>query len=83
MRERPDSTKLAACPRSATSPKSSSPIAASLSANDRTHRDSARELGVGERAVNNALQRARRKLTGSAISSSVRVSRDAQHTVRT
>jgi hypothetical protein len=32
--------------------------ALALSANDRTHRDSARTLGVGERAVNNALQRA-------------------------
>jgi len=39
--------------------------ALAMSANDRTHRDSARELGVGERAVNNALQRARRKLVGS------------------
>ena len=36
-----------------------------MSANGRTHRDSARALGVGERAVNNALQRARRKLVGS------------------
>jgi RNA polymerase sporulation-specific sigma factor len=36
--------------------------ALALSANDRTHREGARELGVGERAVNNALQRARRKL---------------------
>jgi RNA polymerase sporulation-specific sigma factor len=42
--------------------------ALTLSANDHTHRDSARELGVGERAVNNALQRARRKLVGSTIS---------------
>jgi RNA polymerase sporulation-specific sigma factor len=39
--------------------------ALAMSANDRTHRDSARALGVGERAVNNALQRARRKLVGS------------------
>jgi RNA polymerase sporulation-specific sigma factor len=39
--------------------------ALALSANDHTHRDSARVLGVGERAVNNALQRARRKLVGS------------------
>jgi RNA polymerase sporulation-specific sigma factor len=39
--------------------------ALAMSANDRTHRDSARELGVGQRAVNNALQRARRKLVGS------------------
>jgi DNA-directed RNA polymerase specialized sigma24 family protein len=36
--------------------------ALALSANDRTHREGARQLGVGERAVNNALQRARRKL---------------------
>ena len=41
--------------------------ALALSANDRTHRDSARLLGVRERAVNNALQRARRKLAGAAI----------------
>ena len=41
--------------------------ALALSANDCTHRDSARVLGVGERAVNNALQRARRKLAGAAI----------------
>jgi RNA polymerase sporulation-specific sigma factor len=40
--------------------------ALSLSANDCKHRDSARVLGVGERAVNNALQRARRKLTANA-----------------
>ena len=40
--------------------------ALALSAGDRTHRESARALGVGERAVNNALQRARRKLVGSA-----------------
>jgi RNA polymerase sporulation-specific sigma factor len=38
--------------------------ALALSANDYKHRDSARVLGVGERAVNNALQRARRKLAG-------------------
>jgi RNA polymerase sporulation-specific sigma factor len=38
--------------------------ALALSANDYRHRDSARVLGVGERAVNNALQRARRKLAG-------------------
>ena len=36
--------------------------ALTLSVNDRTHPDSARVLGVGERAVNNALQRERRKL---------------------
>jgi RNA polymerase sporulation-specific sigma factor len=41
--------------------------ALALSANDHKHRDSARVLGVGERAVNNALQRARRKLAGPAI----------------
>jgi RNA polymerase sporulation-specific sigma factor len=41
--------------------------ALALSANDCTHRDSARVLGVGERAVNNALQRARRKLVGATI----------------
>jgi RNA polymerase sporulation-specific sigma factor len=41
--------------------------ALALSANDCKHRDSARVLGVGERAVNNALQRARRKLAGAAI----------------
>ena len=40
--------------------------ALAMSANDRSHRDSARALGVGERAVNNALQRARRKLVSSA-----------------
>ena len=40
--------------------------ALALSANDCTHRESARVLGVGERAVNNALQRARRKLAGAA-----------------
>jgi RNA polymerase sporulation-specific sigma factor len=38
--------------------------ALALSANDRSHRESAGALGVRERAVNNALQRARRKLTG-------------------
>ena len=48
--------------------------ALALSANDRTYRDSARELGVGERAVNNALQRARRKLAGPAIPSTARAS---------
>ena len=36
--------------------------ALTLSANDTSHRDCALRLGVGERAVNNALQRARRKL---------------------
>jgi RNA polymerase sporulation-specific sigma factor len=40
--------------------------ALALSVNDHTHRDCARELGVGERAVNNALQRVRRKLVGCA-----------------
>jgi RNA polymerase sporulation-specific sigma factor len=40
--------------------------ALALSVNDHTHRDSARVLGVGERAVNNALQRVRRKLVGCA-----------------
>jgi RNA polymerase sporulation-specific sigma factor len=35
-----------------------------LSANDHSHRESACVLGVGERSVNNALQRARRKLLG-------------------
>ena len=42
--------------------------ALALSANDHSHRECAGRLGVGERAVNNALQRARRKLVGSAIS---------------
>jgi DNA-directed RNA polymerase specialized sigma24 family protein len=42
--------------------------ALALSANDYPHRDSARVLGVGERAVNNAPQRARRKLVGSSMS---------------
>ena len=56
--------------------------ALALSANDRTHRDSARELGVGERAVNNALQRARRKLAGPAIPSTVTASRVARHAAR-
>ena len=36
--------------------------ALALSANDHAHRDGPELLGVGERAVNNALQRARRKL---------------------
>ena len=36
--------------------------ALALSANDHAHRDGSELLGVGERAVNNALQRARRKL---------------------
>ena len=40
--------------------------ALTLSVNDHTHPDSARVLGVGERAVNNALQRARRKLVAYA-----------------
>jgi len=40
--------------------------ALTLSVNDHTHPDSARALGVRERAVNNALQRARRKLAGCA-----------------
>jgi DNA-directed RNA polymerase specialized sigma24 family protein len=40
--------------------------ALALSVNDHTHGDSARVLGVGERAVNNALQRVRRKLAGRA-----------------
>jgi RNA polymerase sporulation-specific sigma factor len=35
--------------------------ALALSANDNSHRECAARLGVGERAVNNALQRARRK----------------------
>jgi RNA polymerase sporulation-specific sigma factor len=38
-----------------------------LSANDHSHRESASALGVGERAVNNALQRARRKLLGTGV----------------
>ena len=38
--------------------------ALALSANDVSHHDCAGALGVGERAVNNALQRARRKLRG-------------------
>jgi DNA-directed RNA polymerase specialized sigma24 family protein len=54
-----------------------------LSANDRTHRDSAHELGVGERAVNNALQRARRSLAGPAIPSTATASRVARHAART
>jgi RNA polymerase sporulation-specific sigma factor len=36
-----------------------------LSANDHSHREAAGALEVGERAVNNALQRARRKLLGT------------------
>jgi RNA polymerase sporulation-specific sigma factor len=39
-----------------------------LSANDHSHREAAGALGVGERSVNNALQRARRKLAGIASS---------------
>lgn len=42
--------------------------ALALSAADHSHHDCAGKLGVGERAVNNALQRARRKLVGPAIS---------------
>ncbi len=38
--------------------------ALALSANDRTHGEIAAALGVGSRSVNNALQRARRKLLG-------------------
>jgi RNA polymerase sporulation-specific sigma factor len=53
--------------------------ALALSANDCTHRDSARLLGVGERAVNNALQRARRKLAGPAIPSTATASKVARH----
>ncbi len=49
--------------------------ALAMSANDRTHRDSARALGVGERAVNNALQRARRKLVGHSIPQTATASR--------
>ncbi len=41
--------------------------ALALSASDHSHRECAGRLGVGERAVNNALQRARRKLGGPAI----------------
>jgi DNA-directed RNA polymerase specialized sigma24 family protein len=33
-----------------------------MSANDVTHREAAAALGVGVRAINNALQRARAKL---------------------
>jgi RNA polymerase sporulation-specific sigma factor len=40
--------------------------ALTLSVNNHTHRESACALGVGERAVNNALQRARRKLARCA-----------------
>jgi DNA-directed RNA polymerase specialized sigma24 family protein len=39
-----------------------------LSAGHRTRRETAALLGVGERAVNNALQRARKKLAGPTIS---------------
>ena len=38
--------------------------ALALSASDCSHRDCAAKLGVGEKAVDNALQRARRKLHG-------------------
>ena len=38
--------------------------ALTLSANDISHRECAGRLGVGERAINNALQRARRKVLG-------------------
>jgi RNA polymerase sigma-H factor len=41
--------------------------ALALSACDHNHRECAARLGVGERAINNALQRARRKLVGDAI----------------
>jgi RNA polymerase sporulation-specific sigma factor len=41
--------------------------ALALSASDHNHRDCAASLGVGERAINNALQRARRKLVGDAV----------------
>jgi RNA polymerase sporulation-specific sigma factor len=41
-------------------------LALALSANDHSHRESARHLGVRERAVNNALQRARRKLSDAS-----------------
>jgi RNA polymerase sporulation-specific sigma factor len=41
--------------------------ALALSANGRSYRDIARALGIRERAVNNALQRARRKLLGRAL----------------
>ena len=40
--------------------------ALALSANDRSYREIAGTLGIGQRAVNNALQRARRKLIGRA-----------------
>ena len=43
--------------------------ALALSANDISHRECAGRLGVGERAVNNALQRARRKLLGQCTPS--------------
>jgi RNA polymerase sporulation-specific sigma factor len=45
--------------------------ALALSANDVSHHDCAGALGVGERAVNNALQRARRKLRGSGTAPSL------------
>jgi RNA polymerase sporulation-specific sigma factor len=38
-----------------------------LSVSDHSYRECAARLGVGERAINNALQRARRKLVGDAI----------------
>ena len=41
--------------------------ALALSASDHNHRACAARLGVGERAINNALQRARRKLVGGAV----------------
>jgi RNA polymerase sporulation-specific sigma factor len=41
--------------------------ALALSFSDHNHRDCAASLGVGERAINNALQRARRKLVGDAV----------------
>jgi DNA-directed RNA polymerase specialized sigma24 family protein len=41
--------------------------ALALSASDHNHRDCAASLGVGERAINNALQRARRKLVGDSV----------------
>ena len=56
--------------------------ALALSANDCKYRDSARVLGVGERAVNNALQRARRKLAGPAIPSTATASSVARHAAR-
>jgi RNA polymerase sporulation-specific sigma factor len=56
--------------------------ALACSANDSPHRDSARELGVGERAVNNALQRARRKLARPASPSTTTASTAARHAAR-